>query len=176
MDNKIPLVVLGIGNILMSDDGVGVRVAQELDKTWDFPAEVEIVDGGVLGLSLLSVLESAGRLIVVDAVRLGGRPGDLYRLPWEELKARTRYKDSLHQIDFVETMAVLPLIGTPPPTIIIGVEPADVETFSLNLSPVVAGRLPDLCRMVLEELKARGFEPRPKENINDVPGGTGPDS
>ncbi|MFH1137791.1 MAG: HyaD/HybD family hydrogenase maturation endopeptidase [Pseudomonadota bacterium] len=162
------IVVLGVGNILQTDEGAGVRVAQELEETFDFPSNVDVVDGGVLGLSLMGVIEQADYLIVIDAVKLGGSPGDLFRVPWDEITDRTRYKDSLHQVDFVETMSVLPLIAAVPPTVIIGVEPLDIETWGLKLSPPVAARIPDLCRLVLTELETLGVKAVEKENRTDV--------
>lgn len=168
------IVVLGIGNILQTDEGAGVRVAQELDETYDFPDHVEVIDGGVLGLSLIGAIEKADYLIVIDAVKLGGQPGDLFRVPWEEITDRTRYKDSLHQVDFVETMSVLPLVAQVPKTVIIGVEPQDIETWALALSPPVAARIPDLCRMVLDELESQGVTPRKLEERRDVFGRTRP--
>ena len=125
---------------MQTDEGAGVRVAQELEETHDFPEHVDVVDGGVLGLSLMGVIEQADYLIVIDAVKLGGQPGDLFRVPWEEIPDRTRYKDSLHQVDFVETMSVLPLIAEVPKTVIIGVEPQDIETWGLELTPAGGGK------------------------------------
>ncbi|MBF0531217.1 MAG: HyaD/HybD family hydrogenase maturation endopeptidase [Deltaproteobacteria bacterium] len=162
------IIVLGIGNILQTDEGVGVRVAHELDETHDFPTHVEIVDGGVLGLSLIAIIERADYLIVVDAAKLGGQPGDLYRVPWEEIPDRTKYKDSLHQVDFVETMSVLPLIAKTPKTVIIAVEPKDITTWGLSMTPVVASKIPALCRMVLDELKSLGVEATLKEFRTNV--------
>lgn len=155
---------MGVGNILLRDEGAGVRVIQKLEREYEFPDHVDIIDGGVQGLSLMSVIDRADILIVVDAVKLGGQPGDLFRVPWEEIPDRTRYKDSLHQVDFVETMSLMPLIGRVPQTVIIGVEPEDIHSWSLDLSPAVAARIPDLCRMVLDELKTLGVSPGPKES------------
>ena len=173
-DEKKRITVLGIGNILQRDEGVGVRVVQDLIEGYDFPDHVDVVDGGVLGLSLMSVIEGADVLIVVDAVRMGGRPGDLFRMPWAEITERTRYKDSLHQIDFIETMALVTLIADQPDTVVIGVQPEDIETWSLELSPVVAERVPDLCNLVLNELQSWGITPEPKEAPEDVFGRTRP--
>ena len=166
--NTDNVVILGVGNILQTDEGVGVRVVHDLIECYDFPENVETVDGGVQGLSLIAVIERATYLIVVDAVKLGGRPGDLFRVPWDDIMDRTRYKDSLHQIDFVETMSVLPLIGQVPPTVIIGIEPEDITTWDLKLSPPVEARMPDLIDMVLKELDALGITPRKKEVRSDV--------
>ena len=168
------IIVLGVGNILQTDEGAGVRVAQELDETYDFPENVTVMDGGVLGLSLMGTIEKADYLIVIDAVKLGGKPGDLFRVPWEEITDRTRYKDSLHQVDFVETMSLLPLVAKAPKTVIIGVEPQDIETWALKLSPPVAARIPDICQMVLDELESLGVTPRKLEERRDVFGRTRP--
>ena len=174
MDAKKRITVLGIGNILQRDEGVGVRVVQDLIERYDFPENVDVVDGGVLGLSLMSVIETTDVLIVADAVKLGGKPGDLFRMPWSEITERTRYKDSLHQIDFIETMALVTLIGDQPDTVVIGVQPEDIETWTLELSPVVAARVPDLLNMVLGELESWGIIPELKEEPEDVFGRTRP--
>jgi len=78
------ILVLGIGNLVMGDDGAGVRVVQELQKRYVFPPHVEVMDGGTLGLDLLPKLEGIGRLLMVDAVETGGEPGTLVRLVGEE--------------------------------------------------------------------------------------------
>jgi hydrogenase maturation protease len=174
VNNDDHIVVLGVGNLLQTDEGVGVRVVQELLETVVFPPNVDVVDGGVLGLSLMGVIKSADKLIVVDAVRLGGNPGDLFRFSWEEIIGRTNYKDSLHQVDFVETMSLLPLIARVPPTVILGVEPADIDSFGLALTSCVSARIPDLVRLVLEELAALGIHPSVRELRNDVSGRTRP--
>ncbi len=78
--NAVDVMILGIGCILFSDEGFGVRVVEKLQRLYEFPDNVLLVDGGVLGVNLLGVISNADHLIVVDAIRNKGKPGDLYRL------------------------------------------------------------------------------------------------
>ncbi len=150
---------MGVGNILLRDEGAGVRALERLDSRYEFPDNVECIDGAVQALELMPILERADHLILFDAVRGGGRPGQVYRFPWEEIPPMIRYKDSIHQIDFTETMSLLPLVGEQPETVVIGVEPEDLESICLTLSPIVEASLDKMCRMALEELERLGVEP-----------------
>ena len=100
------ITVLGIGNILLTDEGFGVRVVEKLYETYEFPDHVDLVDGGVLGINLLGVIAEAQHLIVVDAVKNRQPPGTLYRLEKDELPERILLKNSLHQTDFLETLTL----------------------------------------------------------------------
>ncbi|OQY47417.1 MAG: hydrogenase expression/formation protein, partial [Desulfobacteraceae bacterium 4572_87] len=86
--NEKQITVLGVGNILFTDEGVGVRVLERLNEQYDFPSNVAMVDGGVLGMNLLGTISEADHLIVIDAVRNGQEPGTLYRLEGEEIPQR----------------------------------------------------------------------------------------
>ena len=97
-------MVLGVGNILLSDEGFGVRVVEALQDRYDFPDHVSVIDGGVLGINLMGIIAEADQLIVVDVIRNQGEPGDLYRIGGEAIPERIRAKNSLHQIDFLESL------------------------------------------------------------------------
>ena len=96
------ILVLGVGNTLLRDEGIGVKIIEELDAGYDFSDNVELMDGGTLGLRLLDPIAQTDHLIVVDAVQNGQAPGTLYRLPADELAKRVAFKNSLHQLDLVE--------------------------------------------------------------------------
>ena len=118
------ILVLGLGNILMQDEGVGVRVVERLRDGYTFSPNVELMDGGTLGIRLMNPILDTDRLIVVDAVRTGSSPGTIHRLSIGELRTKTKEKQSLHQVDFLETLQYVKLMGGLPSTVIIGVEPA----------------------------------------------------
>jgi hydrogenase maturation protease len=152
-----PLVtILGIGNILYSDEGFGVRVIERLQDLYVFSDNVSIIDGGVLGMNLLRVLAETDRLIVVDAVRNKSRPGTLIRLEGEEIPARIRAKNSLHQVDFLEALTLCQVFDKVPQTVILGVEPQDIETLSDELTPLIQGTIGSMIEMVLQELAQQG--------------------
>lgn len=146
------ITILGVGNYLFSDEGVGIRVIEKLEQEYEFPEHVVPVDGGVLGVHLMGIIAAADHLIVVDAVRNSGLPGSLYRLAGEEIPLRIQAKNSLHQVDLLEALTLVKAIDRSPETVILGVEPEDIETMGLTLTPAVAARVDDLVAMVLAEL------------------------
>ena len=110
------------------------------------------MDGGVLGINLLGVIATADQLIVVDAIRNKGNPGDLYRLSGDQIPARIRAKNSIHQVDFLEALTLCQALDKVPETVIVGVEPLDIETLSVDLTAVTAAKVDPVIDMVLAEL------------------------
>jgi hydrogenase maturation protease len=144
-------MVLGVGNLLLSDEGVGVHVVKHLMEM-TLPPGVEVIDGGVGGLGLMGTLIGADRLIVIDAVRAGEAPGSIYRFGIEDLtKYPEIYKMSVHEIGIVEVLHLSGLLGRTPKTTIIGVEPKSLE-MGMDLSPEIHARVPRIIELVLDEL------------------------
>lgn len=155
------IVVLGVGNILLKDEGIGVRVVEELTRLYDFPECVKVIDGGTQGLWLLPTIQEADRLIVVDAVLGGGPPGTLYRLEKDDIPKGLRLKQSSHDNNLVEALNLCALVDRAPESVtVIGIEPKEIVHFDLQMSPEVASRIPDLVRRVIEELRALDIEPQ----------------
>lgn len=152
-------LVLGIGNLIMTDDGVGVRVVQHLRERYRFPENVTVLDGGTLGLDLLPYLEGVKRLLVVDAVATGGPPGTLVRLTGEEIAVAFRTKLSPHQTGLQDLLLVAELQGfAPEEMILLGVQPGEIG-MGIGLTPPVAAQVEDLVAGVLEELGGWGVQP-----------------
>jgi len=149
-------MVLGVGNLLFTDEGVGIHVVQALGEEYTFSGNVSIEDGGVLGINLLGIISQADDLIVVDAIRNGGSPGTLYRLEGDAIPRRILSKNSLHQVDLLEALTLCQALDKVPETVIIGVEPQDIETLSVQLTAPVQARLGDLKDMTLRELDRLG--------------------
>jgi hydrogenase maturation protease len=157
-------LVLGLGNILLSDDGVGVRVAERLIGRYNFPPEVQVMDGGTLGLDLLGYVEDADRLVVVDALNVGARPGTLARLADDEVPAFLAPKISPHQMGLVDLLAASRLLGRFPGELVLwGVQPESLDV-GLDLSPTVAAQVETLVERVLAELSRWGIAPARKAN------------
>ena len=149
-------MILGIGCTLHSDEGFGVQAVKKLEEFYEFPDNVSIIDGGVLGINLLGVISQPDHLIVVDAIRNKGKPGDLYRLEGGAIPERIRAKNSLHQVDFLEALTLCQALDKVPETVILGVEPKDIETLSIGLTPATAAKVDDVIGMVLKELDRLG--------------------
>ena len=167
------ITVLGIGNILLTDEGFGVRVVEKLYSEYKFPENVTLVDGGVLGINLLGVIADTHHLIVVDAVKNKQPPGTLYRLEKNELPERILLKNSLHQTDFLETLTLCKAIDkVPETTVVLGVEPEDILTHDIELTPTVAARVDEMMALVLHELNQLGVTAQkrnPSECVSPFP-------
>jgi hydrogenase maturation protease len=172
------ILILGVGNVLLRDEGVGIRVLRELEARYDFAPNVRLVDGGVLGLSLMGTMMEADQVIVIDAVRGGDEPGTLYRFDWDHKPEHIQYKDSLHQIDLMETMGAMPLICDPPKVTVLGVEYENIDDWGLELTPRVERAVEPLVSLVLTEMEALGFPAAGKDNplkVRNVFGDSGQD-
>jgi len=146
------ILIQGIGNILLADEGFGVRVIEELDRRYRFPDNVTVLDGGVLGVNLLGTLAGADDIIVVDVVRTGKEPGAMYRVEGEDIPKRIRRKDSMHQVDFPEALLMLEAIDRHPRMVLLGIEPADIATLDTHLTDVLASKVDKMIGFVVEEL------------------------
>ena len=149
-------MILGVGCILYSDEGFGVRVIEKIQKNYTFPDNVTIVDGGVLGVNLLGVISQPDHLIVVDSIFNKGNPGDLYRLEGEQIPQRIRAKNSLHQVDLLEALTLCQALDKVPETIILGIEPEDIETLSIELTLTTKAKVDKVIDLVLTELERLG--------------------
>ncbi len=145
-------LVLGVGNLLLSDDGVGIHAIQRLHAAQLFPEEVQVVDGGTCGLDLLQFLEGIERLIIIDAAQMGRPPGTVVRLEGEQVPAYLALKTSPHEIGLPELLFAAKLTNIYPAQVVIfGVQPESLET-SLGLTPAVAAQLDELVDLVAAEI------------------------
>lgn len=152
------VAVVGVGNLLLSDEGLGVRAVQRLMENYEPPEGVELIDGGTLGIGLLYHLDGVERLLILDAVRGGGTPGTIYRFEKEEVKTYLREKVSAHDTGIQDILGVLDLLGrSPKEVVLIGMEPKTLEVGD-ELSPEVEGKIGLLVEAALDQLRSWGIE------------------
>lgn len=150
------VAVLGLGNVLVGDDGAGVAAVAELVRRYVVPPEVSVLDGGVLGLHLLGLLEDTRHVLVLDTVRTGREPGALVRLEGERLRAAFSSRMSVHELGFTEVLAAAELRGRRPAhLVVLGIEPQQVEQ-GIGLSAPVAGAVGPLADAAAAELRSWG--------------------
>ena len=150
------VVVLGIGNTLLSDEGVGVHTVNALEKGYDLPPEVSVVDGGTSGMDCLDLLADADHLLIADAMRFGAEPGTIKRVDHDGLQAYFKTKLSPHQVGLNDVLATMNIRGIMPKRIVLfGIQPKSFE-LGLELSPDIAPRLPALLACLVDELTAIG--------------------
>lgn len=151
-------VVLGIGNILLTDEGVGVRVIEALERDYVLPPEVEVIDGGTCGMEMLEQLEDLDGLIVVDCVRCKQPPATPVLLKGDDVPVFFKTKLSPHQVSLSDVLASLEFTDRAPKSVaIVGMQPVSMS-LGMELSPEVEARVPDLLAMTLAELAALGIK------------------
>jgi hydrogenase maturation protease len=161
MEPRIEVLVLGIGNVLWADEGFGVRAVEALHAAFEFPAGVELMDGGTLGLNLYEPVALARRVLVLDAIDFSLPPGTLRVLRGDEVPAWGRTKLSPHQTGFNDVLALAQLNGREPESIVaIGVQPVDLSDFGGSLTGPVRARLPEAVALAAQEVGNWGFAGR----------------
>lgn len=156
------VAVVGLGNLILSDDGVGVHVAQQLAAGFRFPEGVALIDGGTSAIDLLDQLIDAEHLIFVDAARTGGAPGAVVALDGERLPVWFRQRMSPHQIGLADLLATLSLMDHAPKSVtLIGIEPQSLE-LGTELTPPVRAAAAEATTLVLAKLAALGIRPAPR--------------
>jgi hydrogenase maturation protease len=142
----------------MADDGLGLAALERLRTEWSTPEDLELVDGGTWGMSLLPLIEDADRVLLLDAVRRGDEPGTLHVMEREDLPRYLSTRLSPHQVDLRDVLALAELRGTlPGDTVAIGLEPARVE-LSNEISDVLRVRLDDMVDTAVARLVAWGHQ------------------
>lgn len=151
-------LVLGLGNLVHADDGVGIHAIQHLQKDVRVPAGVVLMDGGTQGLSLIPHISGFERLLVIDAVDVGERPGTLIRLEGDAVE-KLPGKPSVHQLGFADLMIAMKLLGEPPrEVIVIGVQPQSTG-WSPELTAPVRESLDELLAVVIAQLNSWATPP-----------------
>ncbi len=145
-------LILGVGNMLQKDDGIGVFVVNHLlESGIELPEGVDIVDGGTAGLDLIPIMYDYERIIIVDALKVNDAPGSVYRFTPEHLLSSTS-QISLHEIGISEILKMLKIQGANPEVEIIGIVPEDIETLDISISPAVEESVPKVMDLILESV------------------------
>jgi len=146
---KKDVLILGIGNILHKDDGLGVFIVNEINASVkDLPKYVEVADGGVLGYDLLSLMSGREKIVIVDALKADDVPGSVYKFPAKHLRDGNN-KFSLHEMGVKKIIDMLTLTGETPEIEIIGIVPEDIQTLEIGVSDSVKKSIPKAVEYIL---------------------------
>lgn len=145
--------IVGIGNYIMQDEGVGVHVLNRLSEMKCLPEDVDLIDAGVNSYDMLDIFGKYDRLIVVDAMQAGGEPGTIYRAPLDELDLRPVDDiTSLHEMHFIEAVRMVRLLGYNPQIMVFGIEPHTISP-GMELTSAVDAKLPRIIELIIQELE-----------------------
>jgi len=144
------IVVIGVGNLLLKDEGIGIHAIKALQER-ELPADVKLIDGGT-SPDLIAYTRAGDKLIIVDAARAGGEPGTIYRFKPEDLAEERSSLASAHEMGVVQNLKLMSLSGNKPvEVVIIGIEPKEIE-FGTELSPELKQKVPKIVEVVLKEM------------------------
>lgn len=155
------IAVVGIGNVLLTDEGVGIFVLNELKERFQFPDVVELIDGGTMGLDLLPFIEGKEKVLFIDAVDFREKPGTTGELNNGEIPRYFVSKLSVHQIALPDMLAAGNILGTLPEEMcLIGIQPESMKT-GYGLSPLISRKINTLIEMVITKLAEWGIAVKP---------------
>ncbi len=173
MDDRGSLLILGLGNVICGDDGLGVAAVERLRRRYLLPPGVRALDGGTLGLTLLGEFEGVDNVILVDAVRIDAPPGTPVRLDGKAVETAARERLSVHQIGVADLLDALRLLGAfPQRLVLLGMVPHTLE-LGLGRSPEVEAGIEGLIEAIAAEALGMGFPLRRRRDDEEVPAGAG---
>ncbi|MCE5194848.1 MAG: HyaD/HybD family hydrogenase maturation endopeptidase [Nitrospiraceae bacterium] len=157
-ETKPKVLIMGIGNILLMDEGAGVRVVEDFQKRYFLPEDVEILDGGTSGIELLEYIENRENLFIIDVVKSGAKPGSIIRMEGDEVPKYFAGKISPHQIGVSDLLAAAALtLRMPKQIVLLGIEPSELKT-GLEMTDIVKSSVPKISDMLADELEKIGIK------------------
>ena len=149
--------VVGVGNILYRDEGVGVYAARYLQQAYGFAPDIEVADGAALGFSVMDFFEESATVIVLDALLADADPGAVYRLPTERLlDLGPDVSPTAHEVDLIQVLKRARALGQSTEMVLLGIVPQDTSQMALGLTPRLAAAFPRFVEAALSEIRARG--------------------
>lgn len=161
--HRSEVTILGVGNVILRDEGFGVRVVEYLDAHYAFPDNVQLVDGGTLGIELTQYITGTNKLLVIDSINGGAEPGTMFCFHNDHVMEHFQDKLSAHEVGIQDVLGLLTVTGHKiPEVIVIGAQPFDLEA-GVELSAGMQKLLPQVVETALEKLRSWGIEPKKKD-------------
>jgi len=158
-------LLIGVGNVLFMDEGVGVYAAKYLENNYSFDDSLEIMDGGVLGFKLMALFQEYDNVIILDTVSIEDAPGSVYRLPSDELLGLGSYRKTAHEVEIVEMLEICSLLEKMANVVIIGIVPKDIESVKNDMTSEILSGFELFISTTLSELSELGVQYEKKDNI-----------
>jgi hydrogenase maturation protease len=151
--------VVGMGNILYRDEGIGVYAARYLQAAYRFSPEIDVVDGATLGFGLMELFEKGSKIIVLDALMTEAPAGTMYRLSRAQLSdLGPSMQPTAHEVEPLELLKLAEVLGEPPDMVLMGIVPADAQTMAVGLTPELEAAFPAFVNAVVSEIRDCGVE------------------
>ncbi|MEA1891843.1 MAG: HyaD/HybD family hydrogenase maturation endopeptidase [Campylobacterota bacterium] len=147
-------IVIGVGNLLFCDDGIGIIAVEYLKKNYEFTPKLELLDGGTLGFNLHQYFIEYDNVFIIDTISTDAKTGDIFKIPSDELLGSGSYKNTAHEVEVVHMLEICELYEKKAEVTIFGIVPQDIVTAKIGLSEVLESRFESLIELVIKELES----------------------
>ncbi|MBA4396146.1 MAG: hypothetical protein C0394_01960 [Syntrophus sp. (in: bacteria)] len=159
MADKQLITIIGLGNILMKDEGFGVHFVKWLGGRWKFPEAVELIEGGVMAYALLGPVCACEHLIVVDVLKTDDEPGAVYRFTLAEIEPKLPPPTSAHEVQFLDVLCKAEMLEEAPDVIFLCVVPENIRDMDMEMTPLMREKFPVVEEFLMRELARHGIRP-----------------
>lgn len=149
-------IVVGVGNLLFKDEGIGIYAAKYIEENYTFEPEIEIIDGGTLGFKLMSYFQEYDNVIILDTVSIEDKAGEIFRLPSDVLLGLGNYRKTAHEVEIVEMLEICSVLDKHAAVTIMGIIPEDIEKVEIGLTKTIENRFEEYIAHVIKEIESIG--------------------
>ncbi|WP_419764551.1 MAG: HyaD/HybD family hydrogenase maturation endopeptidase [Arcobacter sp.] len=161
-------IVIGVGNLLFKDEGVGILAAKYLEENYEFEGDIEIMDGGTLGFKLMTYFQEYDNVIILDTVSIEDKAGDIFRLPSDVLLGLGQYRKTAHEVEIVEMLEICSVLDKHAEVTIIGIIPEDIVSVQIGLTKTIEEKFMGLINQAIIDVENLGIKVSKKENQKSV--------
>ncbi|MGB5918961.1 hydrogenase maturation protease [Arcobacter sp.] len=161
-------IVIGVGNLLFKDEGVGILAAKYLDENYKFEGDIEIIDGGTLGFKLMTYFQEYDNVIILDTLSIEDKVGDIYRLPSDVLLGLGQYRKTAHEVEIVEMLEICSVLDKHAEVTIIGIIPEDIISVQIGLTKTIEEKFIGLINQALIDIENLGIKVEKKDEQKSI--------
>ncbi|WP_171012877.1 HyaD/HybD family hydrogenase maturation endopeptidase [Arcobacter arenosus] len=163
-------IVIGVGNVLFKDEGVGIFASKYLEENYDFEGDLEIIEGGTLGFKLMTYFQEYDNVIILDTVSIEDKPGEIFRLPSDVLLGLGQYRKTAHEVEIVEMLEIVSVLENHAEVTILGIIPEDIVSVEIGLTKKIEERFEEFILQTIKELDSIGIKAIKKDNksVKDI--------
>jgi hydrogenase maturation protease len=159
-------IVIGVGNMLFKDEGIGIYAAEYIKQNYKFDDEqLEIIDGGTLGFKLMTYFQEYDNVIILDTVSIEDKVGDIYRLPSDVLLGLGNYRKTAHEVEIVEMLEIVSVLDSHANVTIIGIIPEDIISVEIGLTSSMENKFEEFILNSIKEIESLGLKATKINNI-----------
>lgn len=155
-ENRMKNIVVGVGNLLFKDEGIGIYAAKYIEENYTFEPAIEIIDGGTLGFKLMSYFQEYDNVIILDTVSIEDKAGEIFRLPSDVLLGLGNYRKTAHEVEIVEMLEICSVLDKHAAVTIMGIIPEDIEKVEIGLTQTIENRFEEYIAHVVKEIESFG--------------------